>query len=51
MGWTTGVQFPAGAMMMLFFSYHHVQTSPEAHPVAYPMGIRGYYPECKAAAA
>jgi hypothetical protein len=47
-GWS-GVRFSAGAGK---FSLHHrVQAGLEAHPSSYPMGARGSFPGCKAAAA
>jgi hypothetical protein len=37
--WTTGVQFPEGAMMAIFFFFfcHRIQTGSRAHPASYPM--------------
>jgi hypothetical protein len=38
-------RFPAGARN---FSFHHrVQTGSGTHPVSYPKGNRGYFPEVK----
>jgi len=39
---TTGVQFPAGTMMVFVFFVTR------AHPASYPMGTRGYFPGGKA---
>jgi hypothetical protein len=38
-GWTTGVEFLAGALKG-FFSLHLVQTGSGAHPASYPVGTR-----------
>jgi hypothetical protein len=45
------VQFPEGAMMVIFLFRHRVQTSSGAHPASYPMGTEGFYPGSKAAGA
>jgi hypothetical protein len=34
-----------------FSLHHHVQNGSGAHPASYPMGIRGSFPEGKAAGA
>jgi hypothetical protein len=49
MAWKVGVRFPAGARD--FSLLHSVKTWPEAHPVSYPMGTGGRFPEGKAAGA
>jgi hypothetical protein len=37
----TGVQFPVGAVMTLFYVNHRVQTGSGALPASYPMGTEG----------
>jgi hypothetical protein len=37
MGWTTEVQFPAGAGKGLFYLHCRVQTGSGAHQASYPM--------------
>jgi hypothetical protein len=41
MGWMTGIQFLAGAMMGFFSLHDCIQTGSGAHPIAYPMGTEG----------
>jgi hypothetical protein len=49
-GVTTGVRFPAGAMMGFFFCLRHrVHTGSGAHPVSYSMGTGGSFPGDKVA--
>jgi hypothetical protein len=47
MGWITGIQFLAGAVMGYFSLHHCFKTGSGAHPVSYPMGIMGFYPGVK----
>jgi len=49
MGWMTGVQFPAGAMMGFFSLHHCIYTGSEAHPAYYLMGTRDSFPRSKVA--
>jgi hypothetical protein len=46
MGWTTGIQFPSGAIMGLFSLRHCVQSVSGAYPVG--GGGGGLFPEGKA---
>jgi hypothetical protein len=48
MGWTTRVQFPAGAVN---FSPDHVQTGSGAQPASYIMGTKGSFPRVRVARA
>jgi hypothetical protein len=45
MGWTTEVQFPAGAG--IFFLCHCIQSSSGAHSPSYPMGTRSSFLEVR----
>jgi hypothetical protein len=42
-GWTSGVQFPAGARNVSLL--HSGQVGSGAHPASYPMGVIGSFPE------
>jgi hypothetical protein len=50
-GWTSGVQFPAGAVMGFFSLRHRIHTGSEVHPASYPMRTGGSYPGGKGAGA
>jgi hypothetical protein len=48
MGWTAGIQFPAGVRFSLL---HSVQSGSGAHPASYPLGTGGSFPGGKTAGA
>jgi hypothetical protein len=49
MGWTTGVQFPAGAVMVFFSLRHRIQTGSGAPPTLLSNGYHDSFPGDKAA--
>jgi hypothetical protein len=52
-GWTTAVEFLAGAMMgfFFFFFHHHLQAGSGAHPASYSVGTGSSYSGGKVAGA